>query len=631
MLEALALLQKYWKHDKFRSLQNEIIASVLSGQDTFALMPTGGGKSVCFQIPALMNDGICLVVSPLVALMKDQVANLQQRNIKAIALTGGIRSEEMIDLLDNCQFGNYKFLYLSPERLQSDWILERIKSLPINLITIDEAHCVSQWGHDFRPAYLKISLLKKHFPKTPFLALTATATPRVKTDIITELGLHNPQIFEKSFARENIAYMVFELEDKIFRIEQILKKNPEPSIIYVRNRKSCLDISSQLQSLGFKATYYHGGLSSKEKDKNMQSWMNEDVQIIVATNAFGMGIDKANVKTVIHIQLPENIENYYQEAGRAGRNGERAFAILLTSPSDIIQAKNQFINILPDKKFLNLMYLKLNNYFQVAYGEGINEQFTFNLHHFCLRYEFPTLKTYNALQFLDRQGIITLSQEFSEKITLQFLIPSKEVIRYVSLNVNDEEIILAILRTYPGIYEMQTAFNLQLIAKKSNHKEAEILAVLKKLKEKEIIEYHSKNNDATILFNEVREDERTISRVSKHLENQNLLKKEQLQAVYHYINERAICKNKLILNYFGEKIITDCGICSFCITKKIKKKDVTLLSKEIITLLKIEDLNSRDIQNKTKNNPEDVIFVLQELLENDFILVKPNNKYTLKS
>ena len=515
--------------------------------------------------------------------------------------------------------------------MQSDWILERIKNLPINLITIDEAHCVSQWGHDFRPAYLQISSLKKHFPTTSFLALTATATPRVKIEIITKLGLNNPKIFEKSFARENIAYMVFEIEDKIYRIEQILKKNPEPSIIYVQNRKACLDISAQLQSLGFKATYYHGGLSSKEKDKNMQSWMNENAQVIVATNAFGMGIDKANVKTVIHIQLPQNMENYYQEAGRAGRNGERAFAILLTSPSDIIQANNQFINVLPDKKFLNLMYIKLNNYFQIAYGEGINEQFTFNLHHFCLRYELPTLKTFNAMQFLDRQGIINLSQEFSEKITLQFLISSKEVIRYISINSNDEEIILAILRTYPGIYEMQTAFNLQLIAKKSNHKESEILAVLKKLKEKEIIEYHSKNNDATIIFNEVREDERTISRVVKHLENQNQLKKEQLQAVVHYINEKSICKNKLILNYFGEKTTVDCGICSFCITKKIKKKDATLLQNQIISLLKIEDLNSRDIQNKTKNNPEEVIFVLQELLEKGFILVKPNNKYTLKT
>jgi ATP-dependent DNA helicase RecQ len=631
MPKALAILQKYWQHDSFRSLQNEIIDSVLSGQDTFALMPTGGGKSICFQVPGMMNNGICLVISPLVALMKDQVANLQKRGIKAIALTGGIRSEEMIDLLDNCQYGNYKFLYVSPERLQSDWILDRIKGLPINLITIDEAHCVSQWGHDFRPAYLKISALKTYFPKVPFLALTATATPRVKEDIITELGMHNPIQFEKSFARKNIAYMVFEVEDKLFRMQQILKKNPQPSIIYVRNRKACLDIAAQLQTLGFKSTYYHGGLTSREKDKNMQLWMEEKAQVIVATNAFGMGIDKPNVKTVIHIQLPENIENYYQEAGRAGRNGEKAYAVLLTSPTDIIQTENQFINVLPDKAFLNTMYVKLCNYFQIAYGEGIDEQFTFNLHHFCLKYGFPALKTFNAIRFLDGQGILTLSQEFSEKITLQFLIPSKEVIRYTSLNPNDEEIILTILRTYPGVYEMQTAFNLPLIAKKSHHSEAEILAVLHKLKDKGIIEYHSKNNDATLIFNEIREDERTISKVSKYLARQNELKKEQLQSVLNYVKEKNICKSKMILAYFGEKATVNCGICSYCITLAKPKKDFNTLSKKIIILLQSEDLNSREIQDRTKNSADDVIFVLQQLLEDDLLIIQKNNKYTLKT
>ena len=630
MSEALQILQKYWKHDRFRPLQQEIIDSVLSGQDTFALMPTGGGKSICFQIPALLNDGICLVISPLIALMKDQVANLQKRNIKAIALTGGIKSDEMIDLLDNCQFGNYKFLYLSPERLQSDWILDRIKSLPINLITIDEAHCVSQWGHDFRPAYLKISELKDHFPNIPFLALTATATPKAKEDIITELGLHNPKLFQKSFARENIAYMVFETDDKLFRIEQILKKNPQSSIIYVRNRKSCLDISTQLRYLGFKATFYHGGLTPKEKDKNMQLWMQDEAQVIVATNAFGMGIDKSNVKTVIHIQLPENLENYYQEAGRSGRNGEKAFAVLLTNQSDILQSKNQFINILPDKAFLKSIYIKLCNYFQIAYGEGINEQFSFNLNAFCLKYKFPVLKTYNAMQFLDRQGIITLSQQFSEKITLQFIIPSKEVIRYTSLNSNDEEIILAILRTYPSIYEMQTAFNLPLIAKKSNHTEAQIHVVLQKLKEKGIIDYHSKNNDSTLIFNEIREDERTINRVAKYLENQNTLKKEQHKSVIKYIKEDKVCKSKLILNYFGEKTTQDCGICSYCITKKIKKTDPVPLSKEILSIVANEELNSREIQNRINTKTDDVIFAIQQLLENGKIILKPNNKYIIK-
>ena len=629
MQTALAILQKYWNHDQFRSLQNEIIDSVVSGKDTLAILPTGGGKSICFQVPALMKEGICLVISPLVALMKDQVANLQARNIKAIALTGGIRSEEMIDLFDNCQFGNYKFLYLSPERLQSDWILDRIKNLPINLIAIDEAHCVSQWGHDFRPAYLKISELKKHFQKVPFLALTATATPKVKEDIITETGLENPQIFQKSFARDNIAYMVIEAEDKLYKIEQILTKNPQPSIIYVRNRRSCIDISNQINVLGFKATYYHGGLSPKEKDKNMALWMQEEAQVIVATNAFGMGIDKANVKTVIHIQLPDNIENYYQESGRAGRNGEKAFAVLLTSPSDALQAENQFLSNLPDKAFLNSVYIKLCNYFQIAYGEGINEQFAFNLNHFCLKYNFPTLKTYNAIQFLDRQGIISLSQEFSEKIKLQFLISSKEVLRYISLNPNDEEIILTILRAYPGIYEMQTAFNLDFIAKKSNQTTIEVRAVLQKLKEKNIIEYQAKNNDASILFNEIREDERTINRVAKYLERQNQLKKSQLQSVLHYINEKQTCKNRLILDYFGEKSATDCGICSYCISKKKKVKNTNSLASTILSLLQTEELNSREIQERTQTDTETVIELLQQLLEQEQIVIKANNKYTI--
>ncbi len=629
MQTALAILQKYWKHDQFRSLQNEIIDTVISGKDALAILPTGGGKSICFQVPALMQEGICLVISPLVALMKDQVANLQARDIKAIALTGGIRNDEMINLLDNCQFGNYKFLYLSPERLQSDWILDRIKNLPINLIAIDEAHCVSQWGHDFRPAYLKISDLKKHFQKVPFLALTATATTKVKEDIIKETGLENPTVFQKSFARENIAYMVIETEDKLYKMEQILKKNPQPSIVYVRNRRACIAISSQLKSLGFKATFYHGGLSPKEKETNMSMWMQEQVQVMVATNAFGMGIDKANVKTVIHIQLPDNIENYYQESGRAGRDGERGFAVLLTNPSDNIQAENQFLLNLPDKTFLNSVFVKLCNYFQIAYGEGINEQFNFNLNQFCLKYNFPTLKTYNAIQFLDRQGVISLSQEFSEKISLQFLIPSKEVIRYNSLHPHDEEIILTILRTYPGIYEMQTAVNFDLIAKKSNHKSSEVEAVFFKLKEKGIINYNAKNNDTSILFNEIREDDRTINRIAKYLERQNQLKKEQLHSVLNYINEKKRCKNQIILNYFGEQTDSACGICSYCIGNKKTILNSKSATKLLLQLLQTESLNSREIQERTQLDTETVIKVLQELLEQEKIILKANNNYTI--
>ena len=630
MQTALEILKKFWKHDAFRTPQNEIIQSVLERKDTFGLMPTGGGKSICFQVPALMETGICLIISPLVALMKDQVQRLQHLNIKAIALTGGIHSDELINLLDNCHHRDYKFLYLSPERLQSDWILERIKNLPINLIAIDEAHCVSQWGHDFRPAYLKISQLKTYFPKVPFLALTASATNRVLEDVMLQLGLENPTVFKKSFARKNIAYMVFEVEDKLHRIEQILKKNPQPSIIYVRNRKSCSDTASQLQALGFKATYYHGGLSIKEKEKNMNQWMKEEVQVMVATNAFGMGIDKANVKTVIHIHLPDSLESYYQEAGRAGRNEEKAFAVLLTSPSDKIQAQSQFINVLPNKKELVQIYIKLNSYFRIAYGEGINEQFSFNLNHFCQKYDFPALKTFNAIQFLDRQGVLSLSQEYSEKISLQFIISSKEVIRYMSLNSKEEPIILSILRAYPGIYETQTAINTAFIAKKAQCEESQILTVLDKMKEAYLIDYHKKSNDATIIFNEVREDERTINRISKYLESQNKQKIAQFEYVLHYINEKNVCKSNLILDYFGEKTTTNCGICSYCLSVKPKTKNPALISKNILTLLENKELNSREIQKLTKNSEDDVIFALQNLLENNKIVIHNNNKYSLK-
>lgn len=630
MSKALEILQQYWKHDAFRSPQEEIIASVLDGKDTLALMPTGGGKSLCFQVPAMLQEGICLVISPLIALMRDQVQNLQNKGIKAIALTGGIHQDEIIDLLDNCQFGNYKFLYLSPERLQNDWILERIKNLPINLIAIDEAHCVSQWGHDFRPAYLKIAKLKEYFPKVPFLALTASATPRVKEDIITQLLLHNTEVFTKSFYRENIGYMVFETEDKLHLLQQILHKNPQPSIIYVTNRKACTETVHQLENLGFKATYYHGGLSYKDKENHMKLWMEEKVQVMVATNAFGMGIDKANVKTIIHLHLPQNLENYYQETGRAGRNGEKAFAVLLNNPSDILHAEAQFISVLPDKAFLNSVFAKLCTYFQIAYGEGIDDQFSFNLNHFCTKYGFGTLKTYNALQFLDRQGIITLSQEFSEKVSIQFIISSKEVIRYMSLNPNDEEILLTILRTYPGIYDMQTAFNPQLIAKKSNNNDIAILSLLQKLKEKNIIEMIAKNNDATITFNEIREDDRTINRISKHLEAQNKLKITQLQAVLYYSKDTKTCKNKMLMQYFGETIKKDCGICSYCISKSKKNQNPLAISEIIISLLKIQDFNSRDIQKLSKFPKDDVIFALQNLLESDTICIKSNNLYSLK-
>ncbi|WP_310556357.1 RecQ family ATP-dependent DNA helicase [Flavobacterium sp.] len=629
MQKALQILQKYWHYDTFRPVQEDIIESVLSGNDTFGLLPTGGGKSLCFQVPTMVNDGLCLVISPLVALMKDQINQLQSRDIKAIALTGGIKSDELIDLLDNCQFGNYKFLYLSPERLEQDWVLDRIKALPITLIAIDEAHCVSQWGHDFRPAYLKIKNLKTHFKSIPFVALTASATPEVKVDIIKLLGLESSKIFQQSFARNNLGYFIIPSEDKLYKVNQILQKNPEPAIIYVRNRKSCHEVATQLQVLGHKTTFYHGGLPIKEKEANMTAWMKEEKPVMIATSAFGMGIDKPNVKTVIHINLPENLESYYQEAGRAGRNGEKAFAILISAPSDVLQAEGQFLAVLPDTIFLKEVYKKLCNYFKVAYGEGINEEFDFSINQFCNYYKLPVVKVFNGLQFLDRQSIISITSVFSEKAQVQFIIESKEVIRYMSLNPDDEPIISNILRTYSGIFELQTNINTIFIAKKSNTTEANVLHLLQKLKERNIVDYFSTQNESKITFLEVREDDRTINRVSKYLEKQNLVKKSQLDSVVSYISDTKQCKSKLLLLYFGESIQTNCGVCSYCVGKNKKAINSEEIRIKIIKELSKSDLTSRALEEILQIEASEILKSLKQLLEIDKISINSKNQFTL--
>jgi ATP-dependent DNA helicase RecQ len=629
MQKALDILHKYWQYESFRPVQDQIIESVLKGNDTFALLPTGGGKSLCFQVPAMINDGLCLVISPLVALMKDQVNQLQYRNIKAIALTGAIKPDDLIDLLDNCQFGNYKFLYLSPERLEQDWVLERIKALPISLIAIDEAHCVSQWGHDFRPSYLKIKNLKTYFNKIPFIALTASATPEVKEDIINLLGLENTVVFQQSFERKNLGYFIIKAEDKLYKLNQILTKNPESAIVYVRNRKGCHEIAKQLEVLGHKTTFYHGGLPTKEKETNMTAWMNDKKLVMVATSAFGMGIDKPNVKTIIHIELPENLESYYQEAGRAGRNGEKAFAILINAPSDVLRAESQFLAVLPETTFLKEVYIKLCNYFRIAYGEGINEEFDFSLNHFCTYYNLPVVKVYNCLQFLDRQSIISLSAAFSEKAQVQFMIPSKEVIRYISLNPDDESILTNILRTYSGIFDLQTNINAILIAKKANTEEVNVLNLLQKLKNLNIVNYTSTQNESKITFLEVREDDRTINRVSKYLEKQNLVKKSQLDSVVEYISDSRQCKSKLLLLYFGENNPTDCGVCSYCVSKKEVIIDSDKIRNVILQELLKSNLTSRELESILKIESSEILKALKQLLEYNKISINSKNQFIL--
>tara|TARA_R110002072_G_scaffold193809_2_gene350962 strand:+ start:4567 stop:6462 length:1896 start_codon:yes stop_codon:yes gene_type:complete len=630
MTKPLDILQQYWGFTNFRPLQEEIIQSVLDKKDTVALLPTGGGKSVCFQIPALVEEGVCIVVSPLIALMNDQVNALTRMGIKSMALTGSISYADLDRLLDNCIYGNYKFLYLSPERLQQELVQHRIEKMLVNLIAVDEAHCISQWGNDFRPAYKNISILRSIKPEAPVIALTATATPEVLTDTINELKLNNPVVFQKSFFRENLSYQVWKEEDKYYRLEHLLKEN-ESAIIYTRNRKSTEEISKYLNLKRIHTAFFHGGISAEDKKTKLQNWLNGTTPVMVATSAFGMGIDKANVRTVIHLDLPESLESYFQEAGRAGRDSAYSKTILLYNEADKAQVKRQFISTLPTTEFLKHIYKRLCNHFYIAYGEGEFTTHSFNFEKFCLQYELHTMKTYNAIQTLDRLSIIKLSFEFGRKTEVQFLIPSKQVIAYLDSNLKNAIIGKTILRIYTGVFEKQTAIDLELIASKSGQSTKEIIETLKQFEKDEVISLNLATTDTSLTFIEPREDDRTINRIAKTVERLNSNKKKQVNAVLAYIENNTVCKSIQLLHYFGDYSDTPCGICSVCANQQSlpSKKELTLISREILVLLEENTFTSREICERLTFAEAKVIFVLQQLLDANKIKLNLNNKYNL--
>ena len=627
----LDILKQYWDYHQFRPLQEDIITNVIAQKDTFVLLPTGGGKSVCYQIPALCMDGVCLVISPLIALMKDQVLNLTKKGIKAIALDSSLSFQDLDRELNNCLYGNYKFMYLSPERLQSDLVLERLKNININLIAIDEAHCISQWGNDFRPAYNNIQKVKELLPNIPTIALTGSAKPKVIKDIIENLQLKNATVFKSSFKRDNLAYMVFETDDKQGKLLQILKKNPQSSIIYVRNRKQTKQLADYLIELGISSTNYHGGLTTQEKNNHFKLWMNNEAQVMVATNAFGMGIDKPDVKTVIHLSPTENLENYYQEAGRAGRNGEKAFAIILTNKSDIPALKNQITHALPEVSDLKFVYKKLCIYLGIAYQEGEHVTYDFNIYEFCKRYQLNITKTVNAITFLDRQGVLRFSKEFKNKTTLQFLVDNYNLIRYISTHKQHNTILNFILRKYGGAFESTITVDLNLIATQLKITKSNIKEQLLSIEKNNIIKLQLFDSDINITLLEPREDDKTINRVSRFLVQQNDLKTTQFLSVANYIQTTNCCKEQQLLNYFGEDTTANCGICSFCISEKISKKENSLnLQEQLLDALKSNSQNSLELLNLLQCDSEELLETLRALADQSKIELLPNNKYRVK-
>lgn len=630
MQHAINILERYWNFTSFRPFQEEIIDAVIAGEDVMALMPTGGGKSLCFQIPALAKEGICIVISPLIALMKDQVQALTNKGIKAIALTSGIDHKQLDTLLDNCIYGNYKFLYLSPERLQQELVQDRIRQMNVNLIAVDEAHCISQWGNDFRPSYKNIEVLRQIKPSVNCIALTASATPKVVEDIISELDFISPKIIKQSFARPNLAYMVFHEDDKLFKMEAILKKQNAPSIVYVRNRKSTIEVSNQLINQNISATYYHGGLSNTEKDNNLKDWLSNKKQVMVATSAFGMGIDKPDVKTVIHINLPESIESYFQEAGRAGRNGKKAFAVILKNKSDVAMVKSQFLDTLPTSDFVKLLYRKLCNYFQISYGEGADTTHQFNFNHFCKTYKFNGLLSYNALQFLDRTSVISLSKQFNRHTLVQFTVSNNSLFSYLKTHQHLSMVVKSILRTYGGIFDQEIKINTTLIATKASVNENIVFQVLKQLEKDEIISLDAAKTDAEITFILPREDDKTINVIAKILTQQNELKQRQVASVLDYIQKEDTCKSMQLLSYFGEKDIEPCGVCSVCIKKTNPlETDIKSVKNAIISQLENGALSSRDLFKNLSFSEEEINSTIQVLLEHHIITITKTNTYKL--
>lgn len=618
MQQYLDILKQYWGYDQFRPLQGDIIQSIAAGKDTLGLMPTGGGKSLTFQVPAMAMEGVCVVVTPLIALMKDQVENLKKRNIPAAAIYSGMPKEEILLTLENCVFEAYKFLYVSPERLATQIFLEKIKQTKVCMIAVDESHCISQWGYDFRPSYLKIADIREIIPEAPVLALTATATPEVVEDIQERLHFKEKNVFRKSFLRSNLAYIVRTTENKEEQLLNILQKVPGTSVVYVRNRKKTKEVADFLIQNNIAAEHFHAGLSNDTKDARQQRWKNNETRVIVSTNAFGMGIDKAEVRTVVHMDLPDSLEAYFQEAGRAGRDEKKAYAVVLFNNSDVTKMRKRVSDTFPEKDMVRKVYNALGNYYEIAEGSGREAVFPFDLADFCTKFKLPMLVTHNALKILQQAGYLDLTDEQENTSRVLFTV-GKEDLYTIRFSEDQDRLIHILLRSYTGLFTDPAYISEETIAKRLDWSKDKVYQELVQISKERVIHYIPRKKTPFVTYVQDREDVGRLRLGKEAYDDRKERYITRAKSVLDYAKEQEICRSQILLSYFGEKNTQPCGQCDVCLKRKetqVTDADFDKISKAILTLIKKEPLNIHQITSKLSLKENKVLQVVRFMMDN---------------
>lgn len=590
------ILKEYWGFNDFRGIQREIIESIGSGRDTLGLMPTGGGKSIAFQVPALAGEGLCIVVTPLIALMKDQVANLRSRGIKATAIYSGMRTSDVVTALENCIFGDYKFLYISPERISSELFVKKIQRVKVQLITVDEAHCISQWGHDFRPAYRQICELRRMFPSAPVLALTATATPEVVKDIQQQLNFREENCYSMSFERKNLVYVVRRTENKAKELLHILSRIEGSAIIYTLNRKKTKEVCDFLLANGVTAEYYHAGLSPESKDAKEHAWKSGTARVMVSTNAFGMGIDKPDVRLVVHVDLPSSVESYFQEAGRAGRDGEKAYAVVLYSNGDSRVVTRRLSDNYPPQDFIREVYDEVCYYYSMALGDGMDCTFEFSLGDFCKKYHRPTLQTDSALRILTRMGYIEYVEEMEYASRLRFIVDKDALFRFRGLPKEYELLINAILRNYSGLFTDPAFIDERYLSRVTSLSRHRMYEILVSLASKGLVMYAPSKKCPIITFTRHRVLGSELSFSREVYDERRAVFADRLNSILSYATREDKCRSRLLLEYFGEKKSSECGNCDVCVASRAggKKAPVSAPAEWLLDYLSDRKLHSLD-------------------------------------